>query len=122
MTRFHHTDFSEKEKTDSLLATVPQDIYSQAIRGEQMKEVDLLIDHYAKLILAQGEDYAELVVGAYDTKESYLSFQQKLKRAEENVTQAARRTLGAQADSEMVARIRTATEQLRRAEVERIFS
>ena len=111
-----------KKKTAGLLASIPQDVYSEAIRQEQMKEMDLLIDHYAKMIQAEGEDYAELVVVAYHTREAYLNFLEKLKRAEENVTQAARKTLGGQTDPEMVARIQAATEQIRQAEVDRIFS
>jgi hypothetical protein len=111
-----------KKKTDELLASVPNDVYSEAIRREQMQEMDLLIDHYAKLIQAEGQVYAQLVVVAYHTREAYLNFQEELKRAEDKVTQTARLTLGSQTDPDMVARIQTATEQWRRAEVERIFS
>jgi triphosphoribosyl-dephospho-CoA synthetase len=111
-----------KKKTAGLLASITQDVYSEAIRQEQMKEMDLLIDHYAKLIQAEGEDYAELVVVAYHTREAYSNFLEKLKRAEEDVTRAARKTLGDQTDPGMVARIQAATEQIRQAEVDRIFS
>ena len=111
-----------KKKTDGLLASLPQEVYSEAIRQEQMKEMDLLIDHYARLIQAEGENYAELVIVAYPTREAYLNFQEKLKRAEEKVTQTARLTLGAKTDPDMVARIQAATAQVRQAEVELIFN
>lgn len=109
-------------QTESLLASVPADLYSDEIRREQIKEIDLLIDHYCKLIRAEGRDYAALVINAYPTKEAYWAFHQKLRSAEINVTEAARRTLGVQADSDMAARIEAATDRLRLAEVEQIFN
>lgn len=109
-------------KTESLLSSVPDGVYSDAIRQEQLKEIDLLIDHYCRLMKAAGKDYAALVMEAYQTKAAYIALQEKLKAAEKNVTAAARQTLGTQIDSDMVARIEAATERLRRKEVETIFS
>ena len=111
-----------KTKTDALLSSMPTDVYSDEIRQEQMKEIDLLIEHYGKLMQAEGEDYASLVIDAYQTKENYVAFQGKLKTAEKQVAQAAQQTLGDKADPTMVARIEAATDKLRLAEVERIFS
>jgi len=111
-----------KSKTDHLLATAPQGLYSEDIRGEQLQEIDLLMEHYCKLIQAEGEDYASLVINAYGTKESYTAFQQTLESAEQRVTQAAGRTLGRQADFDMVARISAAAHRFRKAEIEQIFS
>lgn len=109
-------------KTESLLSSVPDGVYSDAIRQEQLKEIDLLIDHYCRLLKAAGKDYAALVMEAYQTKAAYIDLQEKLKAAEKKVTEAARQTLGTQTDSDMVARIEAATDRLRREEVETIFS
>ncbi len=109
-------------KTEGLLSSVPDGVYSDAIRQEQLKEIDLLIDHYCRLLKAAGKDYAALVMEAYQTKAAYIDLQEKLKAAEKKVTEAARQTLGTQTDSDMVARIETATDRLRREEVETIFS
>ena len=109
-------------ETASLLSSIPNGVYSDAIRQQQIGEVDLLIDHYCKLMRADGNDYAALVVNAYQTKTDYSDFQEKLMSAERMVTQAARETLGHQTDNEMAGRIETATEKIRRQEVETIYS
>ena len=109
-------------ETESLLSTIPSGVYSDAIRQEQIGEVDLLIDHYCKLMRADGDDYAALVVNAYRTKTDYSDFQDKLALAERMVTQAARATLGHQTDNKMATRIETAIQKIRRQEVETIYS
>ena len=38
-------------ETESLLSSIPSGVYSDAIRQKQIGEVDLLIDHYCKLIM-----------------------------------------------------------------------
>jgi hypothetical protein len=109
-------------ETESLLSSIPSGVYSDAIRQKQIGEVDLLIDHYCKLMRADGDDYAALVVNAYRTKTDYSDFQDKLALAERMVTQAARETLGHQTDNEKVLRIETAIEKIRRQEVETIYN
>jgi len=111
-----------KKKTDELLAALPGNVYSEAIRREQLKEINLLIDHYCKLITAEGQDYPSLVISAYPGRDAYVAFQEKLKRAEIDVTRAARKTLGGNTDSAMAARIEETTDAVRMAEVDTIFS
>ena len=41
-------------ETESLLSSIPNGVYSDAIRQQQIREVDLLIDHYCKLMRADG--------------------------------------------------------------------
>ncbi|MHC4458101.1 MAG: NF038143 family protein [Planctomycetota bacterium] len=110
-----------KSKTDQLLSSVPANIYSKTIRQEQLKEIDLLIDHYSKVIQAEGEDYSSLVAGAYHNRDEFKAFQTRLKSAEEKVAQAARQTLGGNTDSAMAARIEQTVDKLRMAEAEKIF-
>jgi hypothetical protein len=109
-------------ETKSLLSSIPNGVYSDTIRKRQIGEVDLLIDHYCKLMRADGYDYAALVVNAYRTKADYSDFQDKLVLAERMVTQAARETLGRQTDNEMAAKIETAFAKIRRQEVAMIDS
>ena len=110
-----------KKKTDDLLAALPDNIYSETIRQEQLKEMDLLMDHYCKLMQAEGSDYDTLVLGAYRTRAQYNVFLEGLRGAEEKVALAARQTLGANTDTVMAERIETATNSARMAEIDKIF-
>jgi len=109
-------------ETENLLSSIPNGVYSEAIRQQQTREIDLLIDHYCRLMRADGDDYGALVVSAYHSKQDYRDFQDKLASAERNVTQAARETLGRQTDDAMAARIETVTEKVRRQEIEMIYN
>jgi hypothetical protein len=109
-------------KTQDLLASVAGGVYSEAIRQKQMQEIDLLIDHYGKLMGGDGGNYVTLVASAYRTREDYEVFLDRLTSAERRVTEAARETLGNQTDDQMVARIDTASDRFRRQEVETIYS
>ena len=108
-------------ETENLLSSIPNGVYSEAIRQQQTGEIDLLIDHYCRLMRADGDDYHALVAGAYQSEQDYREFQDKLTEAEKNVTQAARETLGGQTDDEMAARIEAVTEKIRQQEVEMIY-
>ena len=55
------------ERTRELVATAPDGIYSEQIRREQFKEIRLLIDHYSRLLNADGADFKALVTAAYPT-------------------------------------------------------
>jgi hypothetical protein len=110
-----------KQKTDELLATLPENVYSERIRSEQLKEIDLLIDHYCKLFGGEGSHYSDLVICAYPQRNDYADFRQKLAQAEKNVTDAARRTLGGNTDTAMATRIEETLRAVRTAEIEKIF-
>ena len=113
---------SIESQTQKTLSSVPDSRYSDEIRREQIKEIDLLVDHYGKLFKADGEDYAGLVVGAYHTRENYADFFKQLKAAENEVMMAARRTLGDQADSQAAGRLEELIDRIRVAGVEKIFN
>ncbi|MBW2307905.1 MAG: NF038143 family protein [Deltaproteobacteria bacterium] len=110
-----------KDKTSNTLAADKKGIYSIKIRQRQMKEIDLLIDHYYKLLNAEGKDYASMVKNAYQTKKHYTAFLGQLKRDEKEVNKAARRTLSTPMASEIVAKMEETTDRIRMAEVEKIF-
>ena len=110
-----------KSQTEELLASVPDNIYSDNIRQEQLKEIDLLIDHYHRLLQAEGSDYDDLVRHAYGHRADYATFTDRLKNAEKEVARAARQTLGPKADTAIAARIEDAADVARKAEIDRIF-
>ena len=109
-------------KTEELISAVPGGIYSDDIRRQQLAEVDLLIDHYSRLLNAPGKDYASLVKNVYQSAAEYSSFLDALKAAEKEVMSAAHRTLGSQADTATAEKIESITDRMRAAEVKKIFS
>jgi hypothetical protein len=111
-----------QSKTKELVSSVPGGIYSDDIRRQQLKEIDLLIDHFSQLLNAEGNDYASLVAHAYHSAADYSSFLEQLKSAENEVMAAARRTLGDQADMATAEKIESITDSMRAAEVKKIFS
>jgi hypothetical protein len=110
-----------KSQTGELLSSIPDNIYSDDIRQEQLKEIDLLIDHYHRLLQAEGSDYDDLVRHAYGHRADYATFADRLKNVEKDVARAARQTLGPKADTAMAARIEDAADLARKAEIDRIF-
>jgi len=110
------------DRTKELVASVPDGIYSDDIRRQQLREVDLLIDHYHKLLNAPGADYAALVTHAYQTPAAYSSFLDALQSAEKAVMNAAHQTLGSKADTDTAAKIESISASMRAAEVKNLYS
>ena len=108
-------------RTKELVASVPGGIYSDNIRQQQLNEVDLLIDHYARLLNADGADYVSLVTHAYPTAAHFSSFLETLHLAEKAVMSAAHQTLGDKADTKTAARIESIIESMRSAEVNTLY-
>ena len=94
----------------------------EAIRQEQLKEINLLIDHYCKLLSVHGRDYSALVTSAYQDREAYEAFQETITRAEKKVTQAARQTLGGNTDAAMAQLLEETINAVRLAEIDKIFN
>ena len=112
-----------EDKTRSLLtAPETQGIYSETIRQQQMKEIDLLFDHYRRLLSAEGQDYDALIRSAYGSRKNYSMFHEQLQSAEKKVSDAARQTLGAKADVNALLDIEKATEEIRQSRIEKIFN
>lgn len=109
-------------KTDRILQSEQvRGIYSENIQRRQLEEVDLLIDHYQRLLHAEGSDYESLVVNTYKDMRAYLSFLDTLKRVEKDVTLAAQETVGEKADKDMASRMKKASDSFRSAKAEKIF-
>ena len=110
-----------RSKTQDMIASVPDGIYSAEIRREQLKEIDLLIDHYCRLLNSQGNDYDSLVLNAYQTPDRLADFFERLQEAEDGVGRAARNTLGGSADTPTLERMKAAMKKSRLKETEKIF-
>jgi len=110
-----------ENKTGDILDSDTKGIYSENIRRRQMEEINLLIEHYCKLLQAEGRDYASLVKNAYQTEENYTAFLQRLKLVEKEVNRAAKQTVRTKTASAMVSKMEKTTEWMRMAEAEKIF-
>jgi len=110
-----------RDKTRKLIKTVGNDIYSEEIRQEQLKEIHLLIAHYCRLLKAEGKDYDSLVMNTYLGRESFMDFLSQLREAEKGVNLAALKILGHRGDPELVSRMEDLLDQVRIAAAQRIF-
>lgn len=111
-----------EEQTRELLSTAPDGLYSEQIRREQLKEVRLLVDHYCRLLNAEGQDFKSLAANAYPTFDSYSRFLQQLGATEAQVTAAARRTLGSRTDTQSLAKMESTVNSLRIKEAKEIYT
>ena len=110
-----------RSKTREMITSIPGGIYSEEIRREQLKEIDLLIDHYYKLMNSEGDNYDSLVFNAYRTPRGLADFFERLQQAEEEVARAAHNTLGGNADTRTLEKMKAVTRKFRIKETEKIF-
>jgi hypothetical protein len=111
-----------KEKTGNILSGDKAGLYSSKIRQKQLKEMDLLIDHYTRLLEVEGKDHPSMVKNAYGTRKNYVAFLEQLEEAEKEVYQAATQTVKTSSAREIASKMEEATASIRRAELDRIFS
>jgi hypothetical protein len=111
-----------RSKTQEMIAAIPGGIYSAEIRQEQLKEIDLLVDHYCRLLNSEGDDYDSLVFNAYRTPQRLADFFEQLQKAEESVGRAAHNTLGGNADIPTLDRMNAALRNIRLKFTEKIFN
>jgi len=50
---------------------VSLNLYSERLQRKHMGVIDLLIDHYSRLLHAEGDNYSGLIKEAYPARESY---------------------------------------------------
>ena len=111
------------DKTRDILDSDTKGIYSEKIRRKQMNEINLLLDHYLKLLGAEGKSYESLVRNAYQTADDYKTFLHELMPVEKAVNRAAIQTVGASETAhELVSGMERATERIRAEQTEKIFS
>jgi len=110
-----------RDKTRDILASDQKGVYSQKIRQKQLKEMELLIDHYRRLLEADGKDYTSMMKNAHRTRENYIAFLNRLKQAESEVNRAAKQTVKISTASDLVSKMERTTERVRLARAEKIF-
>jgi hypothetical protein len=102
---------------------VSLNLYSEKLRRKQMDLIDLLADHYSKLLHAEGDNYPGLIKDAYQARESYEAYLQRLSTAEREVDRAIAEIRGE--TQELMERLRMEQVQvteLRTKEVNQIYS
>ena len=110
-------------KTKKLLDKERKGYYTEKLRRKQLHEIELLIDHYLNLLNSKGKNHAELVKAEYPSKEKYVSFLNRLQRAEQGVIQAAITSMKKRSKQERVAwftRLTAASKEARGEDVEQI--
>jgi len=111
------------DKTSDILASGKGEGYSEKIRRKQMNEIDLLLDHYLKLLEAEGKNYESLVKNTYQARDTYENFLHELTRAELAVNRAAIEAVGrTETTYELISGMEKTTERVRTAQAEKIFS
>jgi hypothetical protein len=112
-------------QTKEILDKEKKGFYSEKIRRKQLSEIDLLIKHYLELFNAKQSKYPEIIKEIYPSKGKYLTFVSTLRKAEEDVIQAATTTMrkGTKKDRrEWFQKVRETTKKVRIAEAEKIFA
>ncbi len=111
-----------KEKTDKILAADRKGVYSSKIRQRQLQEMELLLEHYFRLLEAEGEDFRSLVRNVYQSRENYEKFLTNLERAEKEVNRAALQFVKNKSGQTTVSKMEEAAQRIRKDDIERIFS
>ncbi len=69
-------------------------LYSEDLAQAQKVVVDLLIEHFRKLLEAEGVNYYDLIENTYKTRNDYMSYIDKLSSAEKEIDQAIIKKVG----------------------------
>lgn len=112
-------------QTKEILDNEKKGFYTEKIRRKQLSEIDLLIKHYLELFNAKQSKYAEIIKEIYQSKGNYLTFLSTLRKAEEDVIQAAITIMrkGTKKERrEWFQKVRETTKKVRLAEAEEIFA
>jgi hypothetical protein len=91
------------------------------LRGH-MNQIGILLDHYCRLLQADGESYLGLIRNAYGTRRNYEGYLARLSAAEGEVDRGLAEIQGGTAESwERLRAEQAQVAQLRKKEVDRIF-
>jgi len=110
-----------RNRTSEVLASDKKGIYSIKIRQKQMREMELLLDHYSRLLNAEGKDYSSMVRNAYLSRKDYGAFAKQLEGIEKEVNRAASQTVKTASAPDIILKMEEATARLRATEAENIF-
>jgi hypothetical protein len=110
-----------RDRTSQILASDQKGIYSIKIRQKQMREMELLLDHYFRLLNAEGKDYMSMVRHAYGTRKDFAAFVKELEGIEKEVNRAASQTAGTASAPDIIAKMEETAGRQRKAQLETIF-
>ena len=80
-------------KTKELLNKERKGLYTEKIRRKQLFEIESLINYYLDLLNTNSNSYQAMLRAKYPSKGNYLTFLNKIQKAEEEVIQAAITTM-----------------------------
>jgi hypothetical protein len=97
-------------------------LYSTRLAGSQQHAIDIMIDHYTKLLSAEGGSHLELIENAYGSREAYEAHVRELASAEAEIDQAIIEKMGSNEKIKEKLRLEAQQVELRRSKVlENIF-
>ena len=111
-------------RTKKLLDKERKGYYTEKLRHKQLNEIELLIEHYLYLLNSKGKNYTELLRATYPSKQKYLSFLNRLQKAEQEVIRAAITSMKRGTKQERLKwfdRVENATREARMEEMKEIF-
>jgi hypothetical protein len=97
-------------------------MYSEEIKDRHMEQISILMEHYIKLLKADGDEYSLLIKNTYGDRTNYESFMEKLTAAENCIDSAIAHHRGN--TEEIRKRLEAEREQvaeLRKKELQKIF-
>lgn len=92
------------------------------VHQSQLREIDLLFDHYEKLLRADGRDYESLVRQAYLNGTGYSAVLAEVSERESETIRMMKESLQKEGFTEIMARVESAVREARKQEVRKIFS
>jgi hypothetical protein len=99
-----------------------QKAYSPRILSGHMEQIRILLDHYSRLLQAEGESYSRLIRNTFGTREKYEGYLTRVAAAEGEVDQGLAEIQGGTAESwDRLRAEQMQVAHLRKKEVDRIF-
>ena len=98
-----------------------RNVYSAQIQCHQRREIELMLDHYLRLLDADGDCHDALIQAAYPDADQYRAYINDLMAIEDQALNAARETLGNQADRNALERLRKTSRAAYRNHAGRLY-
>ncbi|UCF83377.1 MAG: NF038143 family protein [Desulfobacteraceae bacterium] len=111
-------------KTKELLDKERKGLYVEKVRRKQLHEIELLIDHYLRLLNSNETNHANMIRGSYQSKKKYLSFLNELQQIEKEVIQVSIMSVRKGSKKDRLSwfkKVQETSNKVRMEEVERIF-
>ena len=111
-------------KMQEILDKEKKGFYTDKIRNRQLREIELLIDHYLELLGSDQTGYADALKATYTARGSFLAFLNRLQKTEEEVIQASITTMrrGTKKERRLwFDKVRATTKKIRMEAADRIY-